>query len=492
MELVIDNVKPAKTGAKKKPTMVGVTKPRIMSPPLKGKSYGPEFAEFAEKCGMPLFPWQKFISNDFLTVDADNRFVRKTVAVLVARQNGKTQLMALRILFGLFVLKERNIVAMSSKRGMAEDTFRDVCAIVERNPWLKVQCHTHRDQVGYRGNGKEHLTLLDGSRYEIVAGTSEGARGKTADLLFVDEIRFISEEAWAAAKPVTIARPNAQTYVASNAGDAFSTVLNDLRDRQLSFPSKSLGWYEYSAPQHSKPSDKKNWAFANPSLGFTITEAGLEEAMSVMPMDKFLPEHLCMWISSLTSPWPMGAWEACSDREMTLPIGPATFFAFDVALSRRTASLVAGQFLPDGRMGVGIMDQWFSDTAVDDLKIAADIKTWADKYHPQMIMFDHYSNASIANRLTASACRMVDISGQAFHQASGDLLDAIVNDRIRHAGQKQMDDQMNACAAKTGSNDASWRIVRRASAGDVSAPISLAMIVHKMNEPVSLPQIYMA
>ena len=46
---------------------------------------------------------------------------------------------------------------------------------------------------------------------------------------------------------------------------------------------------------------------------------------------------------------------------------------------------------------------------------------------------------------------------------------------------------MNACAAKT--NDSSWRIVRRASAGDVSAPISLAMIVHKMQEPVSTPMI---
>jgi hypothetical protein len=104
-----------------------------------------------------------------------------------------------------------------------------------------------------------------------------------------------------------------------------------------------------------------------------------------------------------------------------------------------------------------------------------------------MIMFDHYSTASIAARLTASGCRMVDVSGTAFYQASGDLLDAIVNNRIVHMGQEAFDTQMNACAAKT--NDAAWRIVRRASAGDVSAPISLAMIIHKMQEPVSTPMI---
>lgn len=488
MELVQADVKPAKVGVRKK-QLVGAVKPRIMSLPLKGKSRGQEFAEFAEKCGYPLFPWQKYIANDFLTVDETGAFERKTVAVILSRQNGKTMLIALRILFGLFVLGEKSVVAMSSKRGMAEDTFRKVCSIIEANEFLRSQVKLNRGEVGYRGNGKEHLDLLNGARYEIVAGTSDGARGKSANLLFVDELRYISEEAWAAAKPITIAMGNkAQTYVCSNAGDAFSHVLNDLRDKALSYPSKTLGWYEYSAPQHAKPTDRAAWAMSNPSLGITITEQGLEEALSVMPMEKFLPEHMCMWVSSLSSPWPVGSWEALADRNLSLPIGPDTFFAFDVAISKRTASLVAGQFLPNGKIGVGIMDQWRSDTAVDELQIAAEIKTkWVDKYFPRMIMFDHYSTASIAARLAASGCRMVDISGTAFYQASGDLLDAIVNNRIVHMGQESFDTQMNACAAKT--NDSSWRIVRRASAGDVSAPISLAMIVHKMQEPVSTPMI---
>jgi len=488
VELVQADVKPAKVGVRKK-QLVGAVKPRIMSLPLKGKSRGQEFAEFAEKCGYPLFPWQKYIANDFLTVDETGAFERKTVAVILSRQNGKTMLIALRILFGLFVLGEKSVVAMSSKRGMAEDTFRKVCSIIEANEFLRSQVKLNRGEVGYRGNGKEHLDLLNGARYEIVAGTSDGARGKSANLLFVDELRYISEEAWAAAKPITIAMGNkAQTYVCSNAGDAFSHVLNDLRDKALSYPSKTLGWYEYSAPQHAKPTDRAAWAMSNPSLGITITEQGLEEALSVMPMEKFLPEHMCMWVSSLSSPWPVGSWEALADRDLSLPIGPDTFFAFDVAISKRTASLVAGQFLPNGKIGVGIMDQWRSDTAVDELQIAAEIKTkWVDKYFPRMIMFDHYSTASIAARLAASGCRMVDISGTAFYQASGDLLDAIVNNRIVHMGQESFDTQMNACAAKT--NDSSWRIVRRASAGDVSAPISLAMIVHKMQEPVSTPMI---
>jgi hypothetical protein len=104
-----------------------------------------------------------------------------------------------------------------------------------------------------------------------------------------------------------------------------------------------------------------------------------------------------------------------------------------------------------------------------------------------MICFDHFATASIAARLTASSQRMVDVSGTAFYQASGDLLDAIVAKRLVHSGQLPLTEQMNACAAKN--SDSSWRIIRRASAGDVSGPIALAMIVHKMQEPVSTPMV---
>ena len=485
MELVTDNVPKRKTGTKKK-ALVGDVKPRIMSLKLKGPSRGAEFAEFAEKVGYPLLPWQKYAADDFLTTK-DGKWVRKTVMICVSRQNGKTLLAALRILAGLFIFGERSIIAMSSNRGMALTTFRQVVQIIEANEFLRDQVKLNLGKVGRFGSGTECIELKNGARYEIVAATSDGARGKSADMLFIDELREIGEEAWRAAKPTTRAKPNSQTFLCSNAGDAFSTVLNSLRDRFMSYPAETLGWYEWSAPQHSKIDDRNAWAMANPSMGHLISEETLAEALSTDTPETFRTESLTQWISSLNSPWPLGSWEACSDATLTMGPGPTTYFAFDVAQSRRTASLVAGQIMPDGRIGVGMLDSWRADNAVDDVAIAAKIKEWADKYRPTMICFDHFATASIAARLTASSQRMVDVSGTAFYQASGDLLDAIVAKRLVHSGQLPLTEQMNACAAKT--NDASWRIIRRASAGDVSGPIALAMIVHKMQEPVSTPMV---
>ncbi len=47
---------------------------------------------------------------------------------------------------------------------------------------------------------------------------------------------------------------------------------------------------------------------------------------------------------------------------------------------------------------------------------------------------------------------------------------------------------LNNCAAKT--SDAGWRIIRRKSAGDVTAAISLAMVVSQLNRPQQTAQIF--
>jgi hypothetical protein len=82
---------------------------------------------------------------------------------------------------------------------------------------------------------------------------------------------------------------------------------------------------------------------------------------------------------------------------------------------------------------------------------------------------------------------MQEISGQAFYQACSDLSDALANNRLVHSGQADLVQHLNNCAAKT--NDAGWRIIRRKSAGDVTAAISLAMIATELTKPQRTAQI---
>jgi phage terminase large subunit-like protein len=462
--------------------LIGSTEPRIHTPLLKVLSKSQEVADLAEKIQLPLIPWQRWVLDDLLSVDDEQNWRKKTALVLVARQNGKTHLARMLILSHLFLWGSKNVLGMSSNRNMALDTFRQVAYTIEDNQFLKDQVRQIR-----LANGQESITLLNGARYEIAAATRDAPRGKTADFLYIDELREWTQESFTAALPVTRARPNAMTLMTSNAGDGFSTVLNDLRERCLSYPPDNLGFYEYSAPQHSKISDRKAWAMANPALGHLITEQTLEESVSTNSIEATKTEMLCMWVDSTVSPWVYGSIEQCSDSTLEIPVGPQTIMAFDIAPTRRSGALVMGQ-VQDGKVAVGLAQLWHSEIAIDEVKMASDINEWARKYHPTTICYDKYATQTIATRLEQSGWKLQDTSGQAFYQACSDLADGLANNRVVHSGQTELVQHLNNCAAKT--NDAGWRIIRRKSAGDVTAAISLAMVVSQLTKPQQTAQIF--
>jgi phage terminase large subunit-like protein len=469
--------------APRKTKRLGATKPRLQNIPLKGKSKIDDVKEIAKILGEELLPYQEYVLKDMLTVDKDDRFIRKLNLLLISRQNGKTFLARMLILTHLLKWNT-DVLIMSSNRSMALETFRQVASALEGNDHLKGFVKQIR-----HANGTESIEMLSGARMDVVAATRDGSRGRSINgLLYIDEVREISEEGYRAAMPVTRAHPNSHTLLTSNAGDAFSIVLNQLRERALENPPKSFGFYEYSAPQYAPVTDRSGWAQANPALGYTITEEAIEEAIATSPIENTRTETLCQWISSLSSPWTAGSIEDCSDSELALSAGAYTVFAFDVSPSRRNASLVIGQILPDGRVGIGLAQTWESQVSVDELKIAADIKGWADQYRPRSIGFDRYATQSIADRLSNAGQVCTDISGAQFYQACTDLKDALDNKRMVHSGQEGWIQQMNNCAAKT--NDSAWRIIKRKSAGDISGAIATAMVVSTLSKPQQSAMIY--
>jgi phage terminase large subunit-like protein len=474
---------------KKSQPLRGATEPRVHSPLLKGKSRYKEILDMVDRLKMDkLMPYQEFVLKDMMAVDKKNNYRRKTSLLLISRQNGKSHLGRVRVIWGMFYGGEKKVIIMSANRATSLMLFREIAWIIESTPELKAMTKAIR-----YANGGERIELLNGSTLDVISDNSSSPRGRTADFLWIDEIREISEDGYKAAVPVTRARANAQTFLTSNAGDHFSSVLNGLVERAKDYPPETFGYYEYSAPQYCKidiTSDyfwKSAVAPSNPALGYIITKESIEEAIATNPIEQTRTETLCQWIDSLQSPWPHGVLEETSDNTLEMAVGAYTVFAFDVSPSRRNGSLVAGQLLPDGRIGIGILETYSSQMAIDELKMAASIKAWCDIYKPRLVCFDKYATQTIADRLSQAGVMTEDVSGQQFYKACGDLLEGLVNHRVVHNGQAELIQQMNNCAAKV--NDSAWRIIKRKSAGDISAPIGLAMVVSKLMLPAPKPQI---
>jgi len=197
------------TKTKKTQPLRGATQPRIHSPLLKGKSRAGEVIEMVERLKMDkLMPYQEHVLKQMMMVDKKDQYRVKTALLLISRQNGKSHLGRVRVIWGMFYGGEKKHIIMSSNRATALMTFREIAWIIESTPELKALTKAVR-----YANGGERIELLNGATLDLVSDTRDSARGRTADFLWIDEVREISEDGYKAAIPTTRARANAQTFL---------------------------------------------------------------------------------------------------------------------------------------------------------------------------------------------------------------------------------------------------------------------------------------
>lgn len=294
-------------------------------------SLGYQFIEFAEDIlELTLLPWQKWLAVHSLELNEDGTFRFRTVVLLVARQNGKSTFMQALSLWRMYAGKVPLVIGTAQSLDIAEEQWSEAVELAESIPELA-------DMVQHvnRTNGKKALELTSGERYKVAAASRRGGRGLTGDLILLDELREHQNwEAWGAVTKTTMARPHAQIWAASNAGDLASVVLRHLRSlahRSLGWPDgtegmaelpdtveadDSLGVFEWSSAPERGVWDRDGWAEANPSLGYTITERAISSAASSDPEHVFRTEVMCQFVNVAgTGPFPAGAWEGLLDTK---------------------------------------------------------------------------------------------------------------------------------------------------------------------------------
>ena len=111
----------------------GVPTPRIHSKLNDLPSKGQEMIDFAAEIGIPLMEWQKFVAIHGHKVKPDGRWHHSEAGLVIARQNGKSTFMMLRMLTGAFVWGEGLQLASAHRLTTSLETFRQIIALVEEN-----------------------------------------------------------------------------------------------------------------------------------------------------------------------------------------------------------------------------------------------------------------------------------------------------------------------------------------------------------------------
>jgi len=458
----------------------GVQTPRIHSKLTDLPSKGQDMIDLATELGINLMEWQRYVCIHGHKVREDGRWAHSELGLIMARQQGKSTLMMLRILTGMFVWGEGLQLASAHRLTTSLETFRQIVGLIETNPRLEKEVKKIRWQ-----HGAEEIELF-GNRRFVVKAANNAARGLSKpETIHLDELReYKDEDAWSSMRYSMMAAKNPQVWIYSSAGDQHSVILNKLRERALASATTNdpIGWFEWSAEPDAPillPSGEINWdafAQANPSLGITIHPDNLKAVIND-PADIVRTEVLAQWVDTINSAIDAQKWAACKIDPIPLDPEKPTWLAVDLSPDRKFGALVAAQKLPGEQFYIQLLHTWSNDYSINDLAVANDIAPYVRKYNVQTVAYSAKTAQAVASRLVPAGIPITQMDGAIYAESCDRWLGAINSHRLQHGGQEELT-QQTLSAAKLPYGDGSWIIGRKASKVAVCAAVASSLATY--------------
>lgn len=493
--------------------ILGAEVPRIFTPPRREltpeTTHGFAAIAFAEQVlGVQLFPWQKWLLVHALELDDTDpgRYRYRFVVVEVARQNGKTMLMLILALWHIYALDSGMVIATAQDLANAERAWGEAVEWAQADEELSELIE--KINLGH----PKFMKLVTGCQYRVAAASRKGGRGFSGDLILLDELReHQSWDSWSAVTNTMNARPRAQAWAFSNAGDALSVVLRYLRaqaHRELGWPDgdadadileeldeemaeyladtadeQVLGWFEWSADPESRRTDRTAWAQANPSMNHTdivencVTERAIAAALRTNPPHQFEIEVLCRWLSMAEAgPFPEGSWRETVDNAAVPAADTPRFLGLAMSWNRGRVYVARAARDDDGHPVVGIAadragTDWVIPWLIEHRDTYSGIVIQSNGA-PETSLIDDIGQALLADGAPANL-PIISWAGPDLGSATGIMFDRLDKRRLRHLAHPGLDAAATSAAVKILSQGA-WVIDLAASPSD-AAPLKAAI-----------------
>lgn len=326
-------------------------------------------------------PWQHSTIRGITSLQAPNEWgeriwTHRDVCIEATRQQGKTLIVVLLILFYLFVApvvgrsRPLKIVYTAQRWSTAKDVFDRTVKIINRVPYLRHQLKRRpstRDNHGVieviveRGETPdEDITAT----CEFAPRSQEFGRGVTElDILFIDEAYDVDPGIENDLTGAQSASENPQTiYLSTPPVFAKHPKCHSLADmHRLGHAKAPMLFYRlFAAPRHLSRDDPAAWAAAQPSYGIATNEREIwskrQKARTTIKKAIFDADY-CGWgdypppeLDGETE-IPAGVWDAQGPMVPVELIGARTI-AIERSPERDLWAIVGSQRTTDGRVRV--------------------------------------------------------------------------------------------------------------------------------------------
>jgi hypothetical protein len=429
------------------PRLTGRQEPADESSFPGDESDGDRAAHLGHRVGIRSLPWQWLALRKVLSRREDGLWTHPDVCLIATRQSGKSLIILLRILFGLFVLNEQ-IVYSAQRWVTAESIYKRLKAIIERRSSL--QRRLAKDPTS--SSSRAVIELKSGA--SIALGVRSGDLGRgldRIDLVVFDEAYNLTEDEVASLAGSQLASPNSQTIYASTppvyAKHPNCRVLTDIR-RLGKARRADLYFAEWAAPEGMDRDDPEAWRLASPSYGVIQKQRDVQRLYSkaTSPLAKALFDADYLgWgdypvdAAGVESVIPESVWQALTNTSPSL-VGPIAI-AVDRSPDRKHWAIAAAQRTSDNRIHIelGPYEGTWSNT--DLVEKILDIVT---EWDPVALTIDQKSPAAVLKPMliTEAAIEPVMTNASELALACGGFVDAALAGQVSHCDQQLLNDSV--------------------------------------------------
>lgn len=319
--------------------------------------------QLVEHYGIVLLPWEKAIIYRWMAVeqapDGTWKWVNPECGLLVPRQNGKSELLIVRIIGGMVFLGEALIYTAHSDKTVAEIKRRIMRFFYDAEEELRDMLTEEFDK---EPKTLDYVELRNRGRCVFRTRTRTGGLGTTNDTLLLDEDQEETDAQQEALLPTVSAgkSQNQQTIRAGTPPTAGSSGTVFLRVRKMVLDGKDTEtcWQEWSVESMTAVDDEDAWYAANPSLGYHLMVNAVRNESKKMAVDSFNKMRLG-WIAGVESMRAFNDedWNPLAIEKVVLPEHPNLVYAVKFAPDGSGVSLGVGVIMPDAKIHIEIVER---------------------------------------------------------------------------------------------------------------------------------------
>lgn len=398
--------------------------------------HGEKAVELARRAGANSMPWQKDAQHAILSMTPDGRWTHSDCCLIIPRQNGKSEILIQRCLYGLFKLGE-TILYTAQRWKTARDAWRRMMAIIKGRSWLK-----NRVVRATCSQGEGIIELASGPVISFGTRSNDTGRGLTeVDLIVYDEAYNLTDGEMSAMSFTQMAAKNPQTIYASSAVNQDEhpngAVLASVRTRGLA-QEADLYFAEYMAPDDMPRDEEETWKYANPSYGVVQTAAKILKLMrnlaTVAGRKGFDVEALGRgdWPIEVTDEVEViidpDVWGAMASK--TTKLGKRVALAVDMSPDRKWISIAAAARTSDGKTHVEVGYHAAPNSGAVKLLLSL-----VGRWDPCALVMDRQSPAySLHPDLVKAGIEPEVTSAAQIVQACGGFYDDAIAGQLTHTG----------------------------------------------------------